>query len=138
MLKTLRDNKKKGFTLVELIVVLVILAILAALLIPALTGYIDKAKEKQIVAETRQAVMAAQTIADEEYAKGTDDTAIVTKLEESDSSAVIKLAEVPGTVSDIAVKDGKITKLVYTNNLACTYTFDDSSKAGSYGEPAAP
>ena len=38
----IRDSKK-GFTLVELIVVLVILAILAALLIPALTGYIDKA-----------------------------------------------------------------------------------------------
>ena len=38
------QNKKRGFTLVELIVVLVILAILAALLIPALTGYIDKAK----------------------------------------------------------------------------------------------
>jgi type IV pilus assembly protein PilA len=37
---------RKGFTLVELIVVLVILAILAALLVPALTGYIDKAKEK--------------------------------------------------------------------------------------------
>lgn len=37
--KKLKDNKKKGFTLVELIVVLVILAILAALLIPALTGY---------------------------------------------------------------------------------------------------
>ncbi len=99
MLKTLKDNKKKGFTLVELIVVLVILAILAALLIPALTGYIDKAKEKQIVAETRQAVMAAQTIADEEYAKGTADTAIVTKLEAGTNNPVIKLAEVPGTVS---------------------------------------
>lgn len=33
------NNRKRGFTLVELIVVLVILAILAALLIPALTGY---------------------------------------------------------------------------------------------------
>lgn len=45
----LRNKKyqKGGFTLVELIVVLVILAILAALLVPALTGYIDKAKEKQ-------------------------------------------------------------------------------------------
>ena len=41
-----RRSKKGGFTLVELIVVLVILAILAALLIPALTGYIDRAKEK--------------------------------------------------------------------------------------------
>lgn len=54
-------KSKKGFTLVELIVVLVILAILAALLVPALTGYIDKAKEKKIVAETRMVVMAVQT-----------------------------------------------------------------------------
>jgi len=37
-------HKKHGFTLVELIVVLSILAILATLLIPSLTGYIEKAK----------------------------------------------------------------------------------------------
>lgn len=60
-------HKSKGFTLVELIVVLVILAILAALLIPALTGYIDKAKEKKIVAETRMVVTAVQTVASETY-----------------------------------------------------------------------
>ena len=66
MFKKLKD--KKGFTLVELIVVLVILAILAALLVPALTGYIDKAKNQSIISETRQVVMAAQTLADEAYA----------------------------------------------------------------------
>lgn len=54
-------NQKDGFTLVELIVVLVILAILAALLVPALTGYIDKAKEKQVIAETRSLLTAVQT-----------------------------------------------------------------------------
>ena len=68
MFKKLKENKK-GFTLVELIVVLVILAILAALLVPALTGYIDRAKNKAIIAETRQTVMATQTLVDEEYAK---------------------------------------------------------------------
>lgn len=57
-------NKKRsrgGFTLVELIVVLVILAILAALLIPALTGYIDKSKRSQVIAETRMLHQAIQT-----------------------------------------------------------------------------
>ena len=56
-----KKNTKRGFTLVELIVVLVILAILAALLIPALTGYIDKARKNQVVAETRALTQAVQT-----------------------------------------------------------------------------
>ena len=60
-------NKKRGFTLVELIVVLVILAILAALLIPALTGYIDKAKKDQVIAETRMLHEAVQTEMGEIY-----------------------------------------------------------------------
>ncbi len=68
MFEKIRKMKnKKGFTLVELIVVLVILAILAALLIPALTGYIDKANKEKVVSECRMVVMAAQTEASEAY-----------------------------------------------------------------------
>ena len=40
-----RKSKQKGFTLVELIVVIVIILILAALLIPFLLRYVEKAKE---------------------------------------------------------------------------------------------
>lgn len=60
-------KNRRGFTLVELIIVLVILAILASLLIPALTGYIDKARRDQVVAETRMLHEAVQTVAGEAY-----------------------------------------------------------------------
>ena len=43
------DYSKKGFTLIELIVVLAVLAILAAMLFPSLTGYIDKAADDKLV-----------------------------------------------------------------------------------------
>ena len=145
MFKKMKENKKKGFTLVELIVVLVILAILAALLIPALTGYIDKAKNKSIVAETRQIVMAAQTIVDEQYAK--NDT---TSLKGTDSKYTVALGDKTGIsngvitisytelqeLSEVKVNEtgsqvsspisinekGKITELTYTKgNKVCKY-----------------
>ena len=66
----MKKRNDKGFTLVELIVVLVILAILAAILVPALLGYIDKAKEKQITTNAEAAYVAAQAVMTERYGKG--------------------------------------------------------------------
>lgn len=63
-----RNNRKRGFTLVELIVVLVILAVLAALLVPSLTGYIDKAKKKAVITEARDVWTASQAALSECYA----------------------------------------------------------------------
>lgn len=64
-----RKHRNKGFTLVEVIVVLVILAILAAILIPSLTGYIDKANEKVAHTELHTVVMAARSAYAEVYAE---------------------------------------------------------------------
>lgn len=119
-MNALKTNRKKGFTLVEVIVVLVILAILAALLIPALTGYIDKANEKQITAETRSAVMAAQTIVDEKYAENPTVT-----IDDALKAEIKTLAEVEGTINSVTVADGKVTNLEYASGgKTCAYDHD--------------
>ena len=51
-----QKDSKKGFTLVELIVVLVIIAILAAVAVPALLGYIDYTKVQENFSFAQQAV----------------------------------------------------------------------------------
>lgn len=122
-----RRSKKGGFTLVELIVVLVILAILAALLIPALTGYIDKAKEKRIVAETRQCVMAAQTLFDEDYGTGTTTKSTTTWATAAGAkftaANVADLAEIDDStkIKSVKVDDGKVVALTYEDGKTCEY-----------------
>lgn len=133
-----KPKDKKGFTLVELIVVLVILAILAALLIPALTGYIDKAKEKAIIAETRQVVVAAQTLGDEAYATKSVGTDIVFGADKDVTLAdVAKLAEVSPTdnIKTITWANGKISHVQYAKGgKTCDYWAEASTATGNTHE----
>ena len=60
---------KRGFTLVELIVVLVILVVLAAILVPTLMGYINQAGAQKDYAAAQSLREAAQAEIDEHYAE---------------------------------------------------------------------
>ena len=116
MKKTVKASKK-GFTLVELIVVLVILAILAAMLVPALTGYIKRARQEKDYQMAATVLTAAQSAATYQYsilAKNGTMPAIKGNTSAGNGTTVMSLiGDASGKVSNIsftANSDGVITK----------------------------
>ncbi len=112
-MKKMKENK--GFTLVELIVVIVILAILAAILVPALLGYIDRAKGQQIVLNGKSVLTAAQAELSSEYAKGSK---VADLADSSKNAAFVNQVKATADVSkceSAVIKTGKSATGV-TNN----------------------
>lgn len=63
-------NRKKGFTIVELVIVIAVIAILAAVLIPNLARLVDRANENSAMQAARNEYEAYLT----EYAKDLEDS----------------------------------------------------------------
>ena len=123
--RTLRS--RCGFTLVELVVVLVIAGITASFAVPALTGYIDNAKEKQAVSETQACVETVTRIAAQKYAEWQKNTTyqLAGGNELTSSAEFQPLVGCTGTTSntpptvtggDVALTEGSGQYLLHVSN----------------------
>lgn len=51
----MKKSKQKGFTIVELAIVITVIAVLAAITVPTLTGIVEKAKESAALKDVKSA-----------------------------------------------------------------------------------
>ncbi len=107
-MKKLFLKAKKGFTLVEVIVVLAIIAILLAITVPAISGYIGEAEEAKYMAQARSVFIVAEV----EKAKKEDvdfDTILETLQENSGLGDALEDVSFAGGVYTIVLDGATVT-----------------------------
>ena len=122
-MKKLGKSTKRGFTLVELIVVIVILAVLAAMLVPALIGYIDRAKKEKDYQAASTLYAAAQATLTEQYGKGVITTKdAVTSITKDQYKVKVGSDDVDAAIDLAGIDPDKIDSYTfYCTNLVITW-----------------
>ncbi|SMC42686.1 prepilin-type N-terminal cleavage/methylation domain-containing protein [Papillibacter cinnamivorans] len=94
---------RKGFTLIELIVVIAIIAILAAVLIPRFTGFTESGRKKAVLSDARNILVA---------------------LDAADANGEITAAS-----TDAATAESLIEKYVGKDIISCTDALDANGES---------
>lgn len=136
-MKNANKLNNKGFTLMELIIVVAIMAILIALIAPNLVGFLDKADETSLKANAKSCYTAAAAWATQARIDGITikDGSCTVQKSTTDSTDYKGLVDVVNTANfsdkdkvEITFKDKKVTKVVWTAGNGGTATYPEGAK----------
>lgn len=133
----MRNSKVKGFTLVELIVVIAIIAILAAILVPNMLGYIRNSRFTQADANAKNVHTAAtaavaQAYADSQIGASAGGAAIDPTSGKTASSDI----SASSLIVNITLQVGEDTTVTVPLNLTTGLGADFKGKAKFWYDPA--
>ena len=114
----MRKNNRKGFTIVELVIVIAVIAILAGVLIPTFSSVVEKANKSADIQKVRNlyteyvSKVDANT-ADKVYVQAADDVYYLFENGELDDSQTFKAADFADEVgADVVSKSATDTDVV--------------------------
>ncbi len=101
LMKKKLNRGNKGFTLVELIVVIVIVLVLAAVMVPSILRYVNKAKEASYISECSTVVTMANIHSTELYSRLGSDSLETALNRSAERKAITEAAGVSGSINYI-------------------------------------
>lgn len=99
----LTKKNKRGFTLIELIVVIAIVAVLAAVGIPAIAGQVSKAKQSSLDSNAALIAKQASIMITQMESQGSDYAAISAKFTNGVAADVCKEAGIAASAGTVSV-----------------------------------